>query len=800
MVPYAGMPLKSTQQVFWKLRVWNRDGKPGEWSQPATGSMGLLADEDWQAKWIGADLTGEAMPVFRKSFETRRNVSRAMIHVCGLGQFELSINGKKISEDFLQPGWTNYRKTRLYCSYDVTRQMQAGENVIGVMLGNGMYNVVGGKRYTKFKGSFGQPMMIAQLHLTFEDGSGQIIASDESWESTAGPITFSCIYGGEDYDARMEQKGWNEPKSDDSGWKTSVARNVTDVELRGASRSAAPIRIAKTFSPVQITHPKPGVSVYDMAQNCSMIPRITVRGKAGATVKLIPGELLKDGLVSQKSSGGPVYFMYTLKGGADETWSPRFTYYGARYLQTESTDAEVIDVKSLFICSTMPPAGTFECSNELFNKTRTLIDWAIRSNAMSVLSDCPHREKLGWLEQAHLMGPAIMYSYQLPKFLTKISGDMSDAQRPDGLVPDIAPEYTVFTEGFVDSPEWGSACILVPWQAYRWYGDRAILERHYPMMQRYLSYLGTKATDHILSHGLGDWYDLGPKPPSLAQLTPIALTATAVYYQDADVMRQIAAMLGKSGDAARYDLLASEIRASFLKTFHDTKAKRIGTASQTSMAMPVAVGLIPEADVPAVIDNLANEIRDTDFKLTAGDVGYQYVLRALADNGRSDVIFDMNARSDRPGYGYILAKGATALTEAWSARDGSSHNHFMLGHLLGWFYNGLLGISQETDSVAFGKIIIRPSVVGDVTWAKGSYQSVRGMIRCEWNKSEASFDLSIAIPPNATARVFIPAKQAAMITEAGKALEAAPDIRLVARNESHAEVEVDSGTYRFEVR
>lgn len=782
-IEYAGKELPSTTIVHWKLRVWDCEGKASEWTAPAMWSMGLLKPEDWQAKWIGGDASFKSMPVFRKRLSVANKPARAMVYICGVGQFEMHLNGMKVGNDLLQPGWTNYRKTLLYCAYDITSQFSGGDNQIDVLLGNGMYHVEKTDRYKKFTGSFGQPMLIAQVHLAFDDGTTQIIGTDRSWQCAAGPTTYCHIYGGEDYDARLASP---------AQWVDANELPTPAGVLRGSSQSAPVIHIQKTFSPVSTTTPKPGVTVYDFGQNCSMIPEIRVRGKSGATIKLIAGELLKEGLVSQKSTGGPVSYSYTCSGEGEETWSPKFTYYGARYLQVETTEVEVLEIRSNFICSTMPAAGTFECSNELFNRTRALIDWAIRSNAMSVLTDCPHRERLGWLEQTYLMGPAIMYSYALPKFFTKVSGDMADAQNDDGLVPDIAPEYTRFPGGFLDSPEWGSACILVPWQCYRWYGDRAILERSYPMMQRYMAYLGTKAQDHLLDHGLGDWYDLGPKPPGESQLTPKGVTATATWFLNARVMQQIALLLGKPQDAEQYDELSMRIREAFLAKYYDAAMKRIATSSQTAMAMPVVVGLMPEADVPQIIGNLVADIRASDNALTAGDVGYYYLLRALADHGYSDVIFDMNTRSDRPGYGFILSKGATALTEAWTARESSSHNHFMLGHLLAWFYNDLVGIGQADDSIAFEKIIIRPAVVGDVTWAKASYDSARGMIAASWKREASVFVLEVSIPPGSTARVFVPADRAQAIN--------VDEARLIQRQNSLAEFEVESGNHRFEVR
>lgn len=691
--------------------------------------------------------SADALPVFRKIFSLDKPVARAVVHVCGLGHFELQLNGEKVGNDVLEPGWTNYRKTCLYVTHDVSALLRRGENELFIMLGNGMYNVPGGKRYKKFKGSFGPPKLILQLHVEFIDDTSTDIVSDPSWQCSAGPIRFSCIYGGEDYDARSEPR-----------WQPVVVMEGPGGEL--VPQTAPPIRVMQTLRPVRMTEPQPGLRVYDLGQNFSGWPKITVQGPAGATVKLIPGELLDEaGLPSQKHTGSPVYFSYTLAGRGKEIWHPRFSYTGFRYIQVEAPSDVRVEVEGQFIHTAAPQVGQFACSNELLNRIHELILAAIRSNFQSVLTDCPHREKLGWLEQAHLMGPAIMYNFDLKQFYAKICRDMRDAQHPNGCVPTIAPQYTVFEppwDMFNDSPEWGSAAVICPWLAYQRYGDRQILLENYEMMQRYVAYLQTRAQEGIIAYGLGDWYDIGEGPPGFGKLTTLGLTATAIFFQDLLVMRRVAQALGHGDDDARYAQQAEQIRQAFNTRFFNPVTSQYDCGSQTASAMPLALGIAEPQDRSAILENLINDIHRHDNHTTAGEIGFPYVLRALSDAGRSDVIYDLLMRTDPPSYGCQLARGATTLTEAWDANPRASQNHLMLGHAEAWFYDSLAGIRLDMSQPAEQRIIIRPAIVGDLTWARASYDSILGRIESHWQRIDERIELTVVIPADCVATVYLP--------------------------------------------
>ena len=701
------------------------------------------------------------VPMFRKEFDVNENIEKATINISGLGHYELHVNGEKVGDRFLAPGWTNYEKRIFYNTYDITSQLKNGANAIGVLVGNGFYNI-NRERYRKLVIAYGYPKLIFNITIQYKDGSVENIISDENCRVLPSPLTFSSIYGGEDYDATLEQTGWNTSGFNDSNWKTPVIINDSIGILE--PESDYPLKVMQEFSVQQILTSKTGRIVYDFGQNASGIVSLKVKGNRGTKVTIRPDELInEEGNVTQRSGGGPYEFNYILKGEGEENWQPRFTYYGFRYADVEITEpengtgkTEILELKMLHTRNSSPTVGSFSCSDTLFNKTFELINWGIKSNMASVTTDCPHREKLGWLEQTYLIGPSMHYNFEIQTLYNKVVTDMMDSQLDNGLVPDIAPEYVPFQGGFRDSPEWGSASVIIPWQMYKWYGNKEVLQKAYPMMKRYVQYLQTTAKDNIISHGLGDWYDLGPKHPGEAQLTPKAVTATSIWYYDLQIIAKVAEMLGHNEDSRQFENLSAQVKEAFLKNFYNEQTGVCATGSQTSYAMSLYTGLIPESDKEKVLTNLIDSIAKNDFALTSGDIGYHFLVRVLSENGRSDILYKMNYRSDRPGYGYQLKKGATALTESWDALTTSSNNHMMLGHLMEWFYAGLGGIYQAENSVGYNEIIIAPKPVGDIKWVKCSFNSPKGMIQSDWKKEGKSFVLNIEVPKEATAKIIIP--------------------------------------------
>lgn len=742
----------------------------------------------------------------RREFAVRPGLRRALLHVSGLGQYSLHLNGQRPDVGLLTPGWTTYEKTILYDTYDVTAQLQSGANALGLELAGGMYNVQPG-RYTKFISAFRPLTALAQLRLEYADGSVETVATDTSWRVSAGPITFSNIFGGEDYDARLETPGWDRAGFDDRQWTPAVTHAGLGGELRGASHASPPFRTFEILKPVAVHELRPGVAVYDLGQNASLTLHLRARGPAGSRVKILPAELLRaDGTLNRDTVGNAeASWNYTLAGHREtEDWRPPYFYHGSRYLQVERSPAtpggslpEIELIEGAVTHSASPPAGDFECSSELFNRIRLLIRWAQRSNLAHVISDCPHRERLGWLEQYHLNGPSLRYEWDLTQLYAKGFDDMADAQTADGLVPDIAPEFVKFGGGFRDSPEWGSAIILSAWQHYVWTADDAPLHRHYGAMRRYLDYLASKSKDQLLNHGLGDWYDRGPKEPGPSQLTPIALTATAIYYEDTIALARIATHLGRADEANELRRRADEIKAAFNRAFLNPANGVYATGSQTAQAMPLVLGLVPAAQRAATLTALIGDIETRDHAVTAGDVGYRYVLRALAGGGRSDVIFAMNHQSEKPGYGYQLAHGATSLTEAWDANPKSSQNHFMLGQIMEWFHGDLAGLAPDPEAPGLARVIVKPQPVEGIEWARARHESPQGPIAVEWRRDGKKFTLKVTLPPNSSARVYLPANPDARLLESGVALDNVSGVELIQRDAAAVVLEVPSGNYEF---
>jgi len=809
-IAYAGPSLKAQQAYTWRVEVWDEKKHASGWSSAGHWTQA----PEWHGAWIAARPDNSKsddgpLPIFRKNFRPEHRVARALLYASGLGQDELRINGRKVGSDELTPGWSEYHKTVLYDAYDVTSLVHEGQNALGVMLGNGMYRVLHTPgRYTKFEGSYGQPKCTVQLHIEFADGGSQEITSDGTWKTAPGPLTFSSTYGGEDFDARLEPRGWDQPGFDDRAWQW-----VSLVDGPGGAmtpETAMPIRVMHTYKPMKVMKVKPGVTVYDLGQNFAGWPEIAVAGPAGSVVRLISGELLgKDGQVLQRTSGGPQWFSYTLRGSGVETWHPRFSYYGFRYVQVESNSSgagnrggRVLRLVGSAVHSSSRAVGEFSTSEELLNRIHNLILRAIENNAMTIFTDCPHREKLGWLEETHLMAPSMLYDFDFADLYAATARNIADTQRREGdkagMVPEIAPQYVVFDpanqEMFNDSPEWGSAAVLAPWAVFERTGNREFLNAQYNVMRAYAHYLGTRAQGGIVAYGLGDWFDIGPGDPGFSKLTTAGVTGTAIYYQDLKALERAAEVLGKTDESRAYEEQANEVRATFNAHFFNTKSAIYDKGSQTAQAIPLALGLAPEKQRAAVLDALVTDIRAHHNHTTSGEVGFHYAVDALLDGGRSDVLLDMLERTDAPSYGYQLAQGATSLTEGWDASN--SQDHFMLGSAEEWFYRGLGGISLDLSRQGAGRLVLHPAVVGKIAWVRASYSSAIGMIKSDWQRGAHVISYTFVIPVNATATIEIDSPASGAVLVNGLPAATAAGVIAEQAGSNRIELIVESGKYQ----
>jgi len=809
---YQGTPLATGTSYY--IRVQVRDNK----KETATSAVqrfhtGLLNAEDWgNARWIAKDILPDSLinplplsssklrldksyelPVFRKSVHVKKKISSSIAYVAGLGHYELLLNGKRVDDAVLQPGWTKYDKEAYYVVYDLTQAWQQGKNTIAALLGNGFYYIPPIKgRFQKHKVAFGLPKLKLKIVNTFTDGTQEFIVSDVGWKTHRSPITFSSMYGGEDYNAQILPDHWSAPNYDDRSWQQAV---ITDgPHLR--AQDIDPVKIMQRFAPVGFQQADGGKRItYDFGQNASGIVTMQMTGQAGDTVRVYPAELLTaDGRPSQKHSGNPYYYQYIFAKDETVSWQPRFTYYGFRYaeVQLRSAGGKPIRIDAIqlaHIRNSTTQVGSFQSSDTLFNQIHKLINWAIKSNMVSVFTDCPHREKLGWLEQLHLMGPSVQFNFDAERLFAKSLRDMRQSQTKDGLVPEIAPEYVQFDWGgdmFRDSPEWGSSSIILAWYAYCWYGNKAFLTDNYAMMTGYIDYLGTKAKEHILTQGLGDWYDLGPERPGVSQLTTPGITATAIYYYDLKLMKEIATQLGKKEDANKFENLQQAVFDAFNQQFYRPQEHSYGSGSQTALAMPLYVGLVPQEVEQAVFKKLTTTVCQNDTALTAGDIGHRYLLQVLQANKRDDLIYAMHHRDDRPGYGYQLRKGATALTESWAGLPNVSNNHFMLGHLMEWFHTGLGGIQQDAGSTAFKHFRIEPKLLNALKDCEISFRSPYGKIY--FNREQSKGNYQLEIPVNSQCTLILP-KGSYLVN--GKQL----DRDAVVSTKEQVELKLGSGKY-----
>lgn len=795
----------NTHGYYWQVRVWNEKGEASdlskkqkirvvpekidaEWIGAITRKDAKLPygrfpnsvfkKDSFKTKWADVDTLSAKSIILRKGFDTgRKRITDAVVYVCGLGHYRLNINGATVGDAEFAPVWSEYDKTVYYNVFDVTDLITAGGNAVSVLLGNGMFNVQRMGRYSKLQTSFGPPQMLLRLEINYADGTRQVIKSGDDWKYSLSPITFNSIYGGESYDARLEQQGCCKAGFDDSGWRKAVVTEGPKGQL--TPQTVQPVRIMerygiKSWKPIPADslasaskstkrEIHPSAFVADMGQNLAGFPEITVSGKRGQKVTLIVAEkLTRQGACDQRQTGRQHYYEYTLKGdGTDETWHPHFSYYGFRYIQVEGAVLEgqpnpdglpvLKRLNSCFIYNSAEEVSSFECSNPLFTDTHRLIERAERSNMQGVLTDCPHREKLGWLEQDHLCGPSLLYNYDMTRYAPKVIRDITDTQKADGMVPTTAPQYISFGNLFDDSPEWGSTLVILPFMYYDQYGDSTLITDNYEPMRRYVDYLTTRADNGIVSHGLGDWYDYGPWRAGFSKNTPVPLVATAHYIFDLQLLVRAARMTGRTADAGKYSAMLDKTVESFNREFFKPDSCTYGTGSQTSNALPLYLGLTG-GNKQGVLASLVNDIKEHGTRLTTGDVGNRYLFQTLAQNGLNELLYTMLNHYETPGYGFQLRHGATTLTEQWDPNQGSSLNHFMMGQIDEWLFKTLAGIQNQPGTHGLRHLLIQPTLVGDLQYVKASTHSLYGKISVDCTRTS----LTVEIPVGSDATVVLP--------------------------------------------
>ena len=827
-VVYGGEALRSGSRFVWKVCAWDGAGNPSPFGGPAVFEMGLLEGSDWEGAWISLgegpsqdldppsgdeyDDLGNGLdpsPYLRKEFRLEGPVRRARLYATARGVYEPYVNGERVGEDVLAPGWTDYRKRVQYQTYDVTGLLAEGQNALGAVLGDGWYAGFFGfdpKHRGAHYGS--RAYLLAQLEVEYEDGTTQTVVSDGSWKSSNGPILYSDLLVGESYDARQEMVGWNEPGFDDSGWYPVGVEEVGETLLLAQPDEG--VRVTEEVAAKAVTEPERGVYVFDMGQNIVGWVRLKVRGEAGTEVTLRHAEALNpDGTIyTTNLRFARATDRYVLKGGGEEVYEPRFTFHGFRYVEVTGYPGEppLEAITGRVVHSATPPAGSFECSSPMVNKLQSNIVWGQRDNFLSIPTDCPQRdERLGWLGDAQVFVRTASFNMDVAAFFEKWMVDVEDAQSSEGAFPDVAPLFGDRSEAFLSrgAPAWGDAGVIVPWTIYKTYDDTRIVERHYEAMGRWMEYLRDANPDLLrrnkMGNNYGDW--LSPKGAD----TPKDLLATAYWAYDARLMAEMARVVGRPEDAKRYEDLFEGIKGAFNEAYVAPDG-RIKGDTQTCYVVALHMDLLPEGLRPAAAEHLVAAIEREDWHLSTGFVGVGYLCPVLTEAGHRDVAYRLLNNETYPSWGYTIRNGATTIWErwdGWTEENGfqspnmNSFNHYSLGSVGEWLYRYVAGLDMDPQTAGYGRIVIRPRPGGGLTHARAEYDSVRGRIVSAWSVEGDRFELRVEIPPNTTATVYVPAEGGTEISEGGKPVEQAEGVEGLRTEDGAGVLAVGSGRYEF---
>lgn len=820
-VVYNGPAPESRRRVYWQVRIWDNSGKKSEWSEPSFWETGLQKKNDWKAKWISADVKEDIKDsapahLLRKEFTVKGEVASASVYITSLGLYEAELNGRRIGDQVLTPGWTAYQDHIQYQTYDVTYLLRAGGNAVGVTLGDGWYRGFIG--FSGQRNAYGEKLaLLFQLEVDYADGRHETIVSDGSWKSSTGPILMSDIYNGEVYDARLEKTGWSAPGFADGQWS-----GVTEIAVPAAKivASAGPaVRQIEEIAPVKMFTTPKGETVIDMGQNMVGWLRLKVEGPKGTTIVIRHAEVLeKDGnFYTENLRAAKQTVRYTLKGGGLEVFAPHFTFQGFRYAAIEGWPGKLsLDaLTGVVVHSDIPPSGAFECSNEMINQLQHNIQWGQKGNFVDVPTDCPQRdERLGWTGDAQVFARTASFNFDVAAFYTKWMKDFTADQQAEGQIPHVIPDVLSISSsrrGNSASAGWADAAVIVPWTVYLSYGDVRILEKQYDCMKGWVDYMAKRAGEKTLwdmDFTFGDWLAFATDRSDYpGATTDKALVCQAYFARSTDLLQRAARILGKTEDAEKYAKLLARVKEVFQNEFV-TPSGRLSSSTQTAYGLALAFDLLPEEAKPIVAKRLADDVNQ--FKhITTGFLGTPVICQVLSDYGYADEAFMLLNRKEYPSWLYPITQGATTIWERWDGLkpDGSfqnagmnSFNHYAYGAIGEWLYRFVAGIEIDEKQPGYKHIIIQPHPGGGLTFAKAEHQSMYGKISSSWQVNDGVMTLSIEIPPNTTASVNLPNTSLDTVTEGGKKLLEAKNIISYIQNNKNVLVRVGSGPYEFQCR
>ncbi|MGE5360764.1 MAG: glycoside hydrolase family 78 protein [Bacteroidales bacterium] len=825
-VAYAGRPLKSRERCFWRVRVWDGSGRVSAWSAPAEWSVGLLDSSDWTAQWVGDREPSKDDPsatMLRRVFALSTPPRRAVAYVSALGMYELRINGRRVGAHQLAPEWTDYRARVQYQAYDITPYLRAGENVAGAILADGWY--AGGIGLTEAMGRqrrniYGDhPRLLVQMEIDIGDATHLRVVSNDAWRITRhGPVRSADILNGETYDARREIAGWDAPGFVDAGWLPAAV--ASDVKVPLVAQPNEAIAATEEVRPIAVKEPRPGTFVFDLGQNMVGWCRLTLRGEAGATATLRHAEMLNDDgtIYTENLRAAAQTDRFTLAGRGDETFEPRFTYHGFRYVEVTGKVArpKLEDLVGVVVHSNVPAAGTFESSNALMNQLWKNIRWTQRGNMHSIPTDCPQRdERLGWMGDILVFAQTAAFNFDMAAFFKKWTVDVRDAQAADGRFPDFAPHPYEPDKRFSGAPGWGDAGVVVPWRAYENYGDVRIIEGQYEAAKRWVEFIRRENPDLLWKNkrgnDYGDWLNADTLVqqgwPKTGGEVPKAVFATTMFAHSTDLVARMARVLGRPDDAAKYGRLFEDIKAAFNQAYVQPDG-RIEGDTQAGYALALYFDLLPEPMRPKAVDRMVAGLDRYNGHMSTGFHSTYRMMLELTRARRSDLAYKLALERTFPSWGYSIDNGATTIWERWDGyvkgrgfqdKGMNSFNHYAIGAVGEWLYRVVLGINPDPEHPGYEHVIIRPVPGGGLTSAKGSYHSIRGNIEVAWTQDADRLALDVVIPPNVTATIHVPASNAGSVTEGVVPATRATGVRFVRADPGTAVFNVGSGHYHFRV-
>jgi alpha-L-rhamnosidase len=810
-VPYGGQPLKSGQKYFWQVKVWDNKGRSSASTGTSFFQTGLLNTDDWKAKWIVPGNEEDSLrpsPMFRKEFDVAKKIRQATAHITSHGLYEAYLNGRKVGDAFLTPGWTSFNKRLQYQTYDVTNHLKTGKNCVASLLGSGWYR--GEIGYIKNVNFYGKDIaLLLQLDIEYADGTRQTVVSDDSWKSSTGEILYSEIYHGEWVDARKQQKGWMLAGFDDSKWSGVSVKDFPKQHLIATYNE--PIRKKETFKPVKIFKTPNGEQVIDFGQNLVGWVVVKANGKAGDKITIRHAEVLDkkgnfylDNL--RKAKAEAIYYL----AGGDETFEPRFTFYGFRYIRIEGYpgDLKPENFTAVALYSDMEPTGTFTSSHALLNQLQHNIQWGQRGNFLDVPTDCPQRdERLGWTGDAQVFSRTAAFNMDVHNFFVKWLKDVAADQTSAGAVPHVVPN--IMNDNASASAGWADAATIIPWNMYLAYGDKRILEEQYESMKRWVEFMRSKSKNDLWNTGFhfGDWLFYRPDDDNdgRAAVTDKYLIAQCFWAHSTQLLINTAKLLGKEDDVRQYSDMLNKIRAAFIREY-TTPSGRLVSSTQTAYVLALHFDMLPEPLRASSAQRLVDNIGSYRDHLTTGFLGTPYLCHVLTRFGHTDVAYKLLMQETYPSWLYPVKMGATTIWERWDGMKPdstfqsagmNSFNHYAYGAIGDWMYRVVTGLDTDESAPGYKKITIRPHPGGGLSHAMSSLESNYGRISSGWRMKGDSLEVEIEIPANTSATVYLPGADAGAISESNRPLTSLPEAGDLKAANGYVPVKLGSGTYKF---